>query len=158
MVALDDTTAQFILSKPKSDMLRLWVPIVPEHIWSKVPGKSAGNDYQNNPPIVGSGPFQVVEAKKGEFVRLAANKGYWKGAPHIDEVIFEIYTNQDTMTMDLKAGNIDAAYGLPVAQFNALKSEPGLKAVAAQFRYFDHLCMNVLRQAGLPRESDPART
>ena len=143
VVALDDTTAQFILSKPKSDMLRLWVPIVPEHIWSKVPGKSAGNDYQNNPPIVGSGPFQVVEAKKGEFVRLAANKGYWKGAPHIDEVIFEIYTNQDTMTMDLKAGNIDAAYGLPVAQFNALKSEPGLKAVAAQFRYFDHLCMNV---------------
>ena len=82
VVALDDTTAQFILSKPKSNMLRLWVPIVPEHIWSKVPGESAGNDYQNNPPIVGSGPFQVVEAKKGEFVRLAANKDYWKGAPH----------------------------------------------------------------------------
>ena len=142
-VAVDDTTVKFILTKPKSDMLRLWIPIVPEHVWGKVPGKSAGNDYQNELPIVGSGPFQVVEAKKGEYVRLVANKNYWKGAPHIDEILIEVYTNQDTMTMDLKAGNIDAAYGLPVAQFNALKSEPGIKAVAAQYRYFDHLCFNV---------------
>ncbi len=142
-VAVDDLTVKFLLSKPKSDMLRLWIPIVPEHVWGKVPGKSAGNDYQSKPPVVGTGPFRVVEVKKGEYVRLVANKNYWKGAPTIDEVIFEIYTNQDTMTMDLKAGNIDAAYGLPVAQFNAIKSQQGITAVAAQYRYFDHLCFNV---------------
>jgi len=142
-VAVDDATVKFILTKPKANMLRLWIPIVPEHIWGKVPGKSAGNDYQNSPPIVGSGPFHVVEAKKGEYVRLVANKSYWKGAPHIDEVLIEVYTNQDTMTMDLKSGAIDVAYGVPVAQFNALKSEPGIEAVAAQYRYFDHIAMNV---------------
>jgi len=142
-VAVDDTTVKFILTKPKANMLRLWIPIVPEHVWGKVPGKNAGNDYQNTPPIIGSGPFQVVEAKKGEYTHLVANKSYWKGAPHIDEVLIEVYTNQDTMTMDLKAGAIDAAYGVPVAQFNALKSETGIKAVAAQFRYFDHIGMNV---------------
>jgi peptide/nickel transport system substrate-binding protein len=142
-VAVDDATVKFILTKPKANMLRLWIPIVPEHVWSKVPGKNAGNDYQNSPPIVGSGPFQVVEAKKGEYTRLVANKSYWKGAPHIDEVLIEVYTNQDTMTMDLKSGAIDVAYGVPVAQFNALKSESGIKAVAAQFRYFDQITMNV---------------
>ena len=142
-VAVDDTTVKFILAKPKANMLRLWIPIVPEHIWGKVSGKSAGNDYQNSPPIVGSGPFQVVEAKKGEYTRLVANKNYWKGAPHIDEVLIEVYTNQDTMTMDLKSGTIDVAYGVPVAQFNTLKSQPGIKAVAAQYRYFDHIGMNV---------------
>ena len=47
-------------------MLRLWVPILPEHIWSKVSRQGAGNAYQNKPPIVGSGPFQVVEWQEGQ--------------------------------------------------------------------------------------------
>jgi peptide/nickel transport system substrate-binding protein len=141
-VAVDDSTVKFYLSKPKANMLRMWIPIVPEHIWSKISGKQAENSFQNNPPIVGSGPFQVVEVKKGEFVRLAANKDYWRGAPKVDEVILEIYTNQDTMTMDLKAGNIDVAFGVPVAQFNALKSEPGITAKAADQKYLVELAFN----------------
>ncbi len=141
-VAVDDSTVKFYLSKPKSNMLRLWIPIVPEHVWSNISGKSAGNDFQNKPPVIGSGPFQVVDIKKGEYVRMVANKDYWKGAPKIDEIIFEVYTNQDTMTMDLKSGNIDVAFGVPVAQFNALKSEPGITATAAQQKYLVELAMN----------------
>ena len=40
-VAVDDTTVKFILTKPKANILRMWIPIVPEHIWSKVSGKAA---------------------------------------------------------------------------------------------------------------------
>jgi len=145
-VAVDDTTVEFHLSKPKANMLRLWIPIVPEHIWSKVPGKSA-DTYQNKPPVVGSGPFQVIESKKGSYTRLAANKDYWRGTPTLDEVIIEKYDNQDTMTMDLKSGAIDAAVELPVPQFNALKSEPGIKAVDADRKYLVELCMNVYDSA-----------
>ena len=67
-------------------MLRLWIPIVPEHIWSKIPGDKAAT-YNSVPPVIGSGPFQVVEVKKGSYIRFAANKDYWKGAPKVDEVI-----------------------------------------------------------------------
>jgi peptide/nickel transport system substrate-binding protein len=141
-VAVDDSTVKFYLSKPKANMLRMWIPIVPEHIWSKISGKQAENSFQNDPPIVGSGPFQVVDVKRGEYVRLVANKDYWRGAPKIDEVIFEIYTNQDTMTMDLKSGNIDVAFGVPVAQFNALRSEPGITAKAADQKYLVELAFN----------------
>ena len=73
---------------------------------------------------------------------MVAYKGYWKGAPKIDEIIFENYTNQDTMTMDLKAGNLDVAFGVPVAQFNALKSEPGIKVQAADQKYLVELAFN----------------
>ena len=83
--------------EPKANMLRMVVPILPEHIWSKVSGKAATTTYQNTPPIVGYGPFQIVEWKKGKFVRLVANPNYWGGKPKIDEVIFELYTNPDTM-------------------------------------------------------------
>ena len=141
-VAVDDATVKFYLTKPKANMLRLCIPIVPEHVWSKVSGKSAGNDFQNTPPVIGSGPFRVVEIKKDEYVRLVANKDYWKGAPKVDEVILEVYQNQDTMTMDLKSGAIDVAFGVPGAQFNSLKSAPGIKAVAADQKYLVELAMN----------------
>ena len=140
--AVDDSTVVFHLTKPKATMLRLWIPIVPEHIWSKIPGDKAAT-YNSEPPVIGSGPFQTIEVKKGSYIRFAANKDYWKGAPKVDEVILEIYTNQDTMAMDLKSGAIDVAVDLPAPQFNAMKNEPGITAKPALFRYFVELAMNV---------------
>jgi len=140
--AVNDSTVVFHLKKPKSTMLRLWIPIVPEHIWSKIPGSKAAT-YNSKPPVIGSGPFQVIQDKKGSYVRFAANKDYWKGAPKVDEAILEFYTNQDTMAMDLKSGAIDVAVELPVVQFNAIKNAPGIKGMAAVKRYFVELAMNV---------------
>jgi peptide/nickel transport system substrate-binding protein len=140
--AVDDATVVFHLKKPKATMLRLWIPIVPEHIWSKIPGDKAGT-YNSQPPVIGSGPFQTIEVKKGSYIRFAANKDYWKGAPKVDEAILEIYTNQDTMAMDLKSGAIDVAVDLPAPQFDAMQNEPGITAEPALFRYFVELAMNV---------------
>jgi peptide/nickel transport system substrate-binding protein len=50
--------------------------VLPEHIWSKADGKAAANSHQDKPPIVGDGPFRIVEWQKGEFVRLKANSTY----------------------------------------------------------------------------------
>jgi peptide/nickel transport system substrate-binding protein len=141
-VAIDDATVEFRLTKPKATMLRLWIPIVPEHIWSEIPGDKAAT-FNSEPPVIGSGPFQTIEVKKGSYIRFAANKNYWKGAPKVDEVILEVYTNQDTMAMDLKSGAIDVAVDLPAPQFDAMKDEPGITAEPALFRYFVELAMNV---------------
>jgi peptide/nickel transport system substrate-binding protein len=141
VVAVDDTTVVFHLSKPRADMLRTGVLIVPEHIWSKVPGDKV-EKYQVKLPLVGSGPFQVTEAKAGSYYTLAANKNYFGGAPMIDEVIMEVYTNQDTLAMDLRNGALDVAFPLPEAQIKALQSVPGLTAGAFDYLYFDDLAMN----------------
>ena len=141
--ALDDFTVKMTCSEPKANMLRLWIPILPEHIWSKIPGKRAGNDYINKPPIVGTGPFQAIEVKKGGYIKLVKNPDYWDtGKPVIDELIIAIYQNADTMTQDLKTGTLDYALGIPAAQFAALATEPSLTTNAADLRYFDELCMN----------------
>ena len=79
-----------------------------------------------SPPIVGSGPFQVVEWEKGKFIRCVANKDYWGGKPKVDEIIFQVYKNQDTLAQDLKLGAIDLAINIPPAQVKALKGEAGL--------------------------------
>ena len=124
--ATDDTHVVFTCSKPKANMLGLWIPILPEHIWSKISPKDAEKSFKNPPPIIGSGPFQTVEVKKGSFVRMVANKDYWKGAPKVDEVIFQTYQNQDTMAQDLKTGAIQTGWNIPSAQFAPLDSEPDL--------------------------------
>ena len=158
--ALDDVTVKMTCSKPKANMLRLWIPILPEHIWSKVPGERAGKDYINKPPIVGTGPFQTVEVKKGSYIKLVKNPDYWvEGKPTIDELVIAIYQNADTMTQDLKTGTLDYALGIPAAQFKALAAEPSLTTNAADLRYFDELCMNCYDSPdslGNPVLRDPA--
>ncbi len=36
VVAVDDTTVEIRCSKPKANLLRTWIPILPEHIWAEV--------------------------------------------------------------------------------------------------------------------------
>jgi peptide/nickel transport system substrate-binding protein len=140
--AVDDYTAQITTEQPKANMLAMIVPIIPEHIWSKVSGKAATTTYQNSPPIVGSGPFQTVEWAKGKYIRMVANPNYWGGKPKVDEVIFENYTNADTMTADLKQGGIDAAVELPQAQFPALLKTQGVTGLKGTHWRFNELGFN----------------
>jgi peptide/nickel transport system substrate-binding protein len=145
---VDPLTVEIVCAEPKADLLRIWIPILPEHIWAGVPPGKAGRDYVNQTPIVGTGPFRCVEFKKGGYVRMAANPDYYRGAPHIDEIVFQTYQNPDTMTADLEAGTIDAAQGVPQAQFDKLSRTEGLEAVAYNYRNWDYLCMNCYEGAG----------
>ncbi len=143
VVADGPYAVKMICAKPKANMLRLWIPILPEHIWKNVPGKRAGTDWVVKPPLIGTGPFQTVEANKGNYIKLVKNPHYWRtGKPTLDELVLAIYQNPDTMTQDLKSGTLDYALGIPPAQFTALKSTKGLTANAANIRYFDEIAMN----------------
>jgi len=141
VTALDDATVVFECRKPKADILHMSVPILPEHIWSKVSGKAAGRSFVNGPPTIGSGPFKVFENKQNLYVRLVANPDYWRGKPAIDELLFETYQNADTMVQDLESGALDAVVGVPAAQFKALASE-SITANACVSWSFEQLTFN----------------
>jgi peptide/nickel transport system substrate-binding protein len=142
VVAVDPLTVRFICSVPKANMLGMWVPIVPAHIWSKVSPKAAQNSFQNPPDIVGTGPFQTVEFKKGVDIRMMANKAYWRGAPRIDEVIFTPYQNPDTMVQELRSGTIDACWGIPEAQVAPLSKNRDFKTIVYPVKGIDELGFN----------------
>ena len=140
--APDDATLVITCSRPKADILSMWCPILPEHVWSQFKTEDAAKKYLNSPPIVGSGPFQVVAWKKGVYVRCVANKEYWGGTPKADELLFEQYTNQDTLAQDLKLGTIDLAINLPPAQIKPLAATSGLAAYGCSQKQFDYLSFN----------------
>jgi len=142
VTAVDDYTVRFDCSQPKATVISGYIPILPEHIWSKLPVKQASTNWPNKPPIVGSGPFQCVEDTKGSIVRMVANKSYWGGAPKIDEVDFLPYTNGDTMAQEFKSGAIDACGGLLPAQVTSLQNVPGLTVKPIVVNGFDELGFN----------------
>ncbi len=159
VVALDDFTVEFRCSKPKANMLGLWVPIFPKHIWEEIPGEDAQSTFVNEPPIIGTGPFQCVEWKKDEYVRLVANKDYWRGAPKVDEVIFETFKNADTMVAQMKNGSLAAAVNIPEAQFASLDESAGVDTVAFVQKGFVELSINAYDSPdsqGHPALKDPA--
>ena len=139
--AVDATHVRFACSRPKANMLSAWVPILPEHIWSKIPGSKAAS-YAIKLPLVGSGPFQCVKFQQGQLVRMVANKSYWGGAPKVDEVDFLDYTNADTMADELKSGTLDACGGLQPTQLQTMKNVPGLTTKAIRVNGFDELGFN----------------
>ncbi len=143
-VAVDDTTLKVYCDRPKANMLltQVYIYVLPEHIWSKVSPKAAANTYRNDPPIVGSGPFQCVEFKKDGYIKMVRNPGYWGTQPTLDEVIFQYYTNSDTMVQDLKSGAIDGAQVIPPEQFKRLESEPGLKDIAYPLYNWEYIDVN----------------
>jgi peptide/nickel transport system substrate-binding protein len=155
---IDDATVEFVCSKPKANMLRTWIPVLPEHLWSKVKPSAAGSGYANKPPIIGTGPFQVVEREKGDYTRMVANPSFWGGEPAIDEILFITYQNADSMTQDLTSGKLDAAWGIPSAQFPQLQNDPNLEAIAYNLMSWDYLAFNCYtgQSRGHPALTDPA--
>jgi peptide/nickel transport system substrate-binding protein len=141
-VAIDPSTVKIHCSAPKANMLANIVSIMPEHIWSKIPAKKATTSFENSPPIVGSGPFQVVEWQRGKFLRLKANKSYWDGAPKIDELVFQFYTNSDAMAADLKSGSVDAAVSIPPGSVSGLRSASSLTVIKGTPWQFNELGFN----------------
>ncbi|WP_406317838.1 ABC transporter substrate-binding protein [Streptosporangium sp. NBC_01639] len=124
VTATDDRTLVIKTKKPQASMLENPIPIVPKHVWEKVGDIGA---FENDVyPVVGSGPFVVVEHKKDAYVKLKANPGYWQGAPKIDELHVIFYENPEAAIAGLKKGDIDLIGRLDAAQFQSLAGNPDI--------------------------------
>jgi peptide/nickel transport system substrate-binding protein len=139
---VDDLTYRVVCDEPVASMLTLWIPCLPEHIWGEMTAKEASQTFQNPAPCIGSGPYQVVEWKKERFLRMEAYDDYYLGKPTVDELIFVVYQNGDTMVQDLKSGNLDAAYLFPPAQFEPLKATEGVEAIEYSWYNWDYVGFN----------------
>ena len=144
--ATDAQTVVITCSKPNAVLTALYVPILPQHIWSKVPDGKV--ETWSNVPMVSSGPFQVTEVQNGKFVKLIRNPYYKDGfgkEPTVDVVLFDMYQQQDSLVDDYKVGNLDAAIELVPGFYRTLKGMSGSTLVAAPALGFHELGMNCYR-------------
>ena len=61
---------------------------------------------------------------------MKANKHYWRGPAQVDQVVFEYFTNPDTLAEEMRAGLIDGCSGLLQAQMRMLAAVPGSPTVS----------------------------
>jgi len=158
--APDDTTFVWTLNSPSTAPISPpWVPIVPEHIWSKFDGKDAKTIKEfKNVPAVGSGAFHLTDWKPGQYMSSDANRDYWGGAPQIDRLVWRVYDNPEALKLALINGEVDGAYNLPPAIFNQIQDEPNITTNVSNANYYDDLAFNFLGAPGAAYPGSPPGT
>ena len=146
VTAPDDTHVVLKLKAPNSVLPLLPIPIVPEHVWKDVSEKAVKSyaaEPKDGQPVVGSGPFRLVEGTAGgSTYRFEANPDYWQGAPHIDEVVFRVYKSEDPMVQALIKGEIDFAEDISPLQVKSLQGKSGITAQNGDSPGFDEIAFN----------------
>ncbi len=144
--AQDDTTLILYVKKPSPIMYQLAVYILPEHIWKDIDAKKV-KSYKNEPvngePVVGGGPYVLIERRKGEYLRFAANPGFYAGKPAADEVVFRVYKNTDAIAEALRKGEVDYANDLSANVFNSLANTEGITTVPSVYSGFNQIAFNM---------------
>jgi peptide/nickel transport system substrate-binding protein len=138
--ATSPTTVVFHMTKPDAVMTQLGVPILPEHIWSKV--SYADTATFSNAAMVGTGPFQLVSWQKGQSIIVKANKSYWGGAPKIDCLVYKLYDDEDAEIQALRKGEIDAVDAITGQDYKSLANLPGITRISGVSTAFDELAFN----------------
>ena len=141
VTAPDPATLVVELERPQATMTALDVPIVPEHVWDKVADFTTFNNDRSF-PVVGDGPFVLTDYKVDQYIRLRPNKGFWRGAPKFDELVFKYYKDNDAAVAALRKGEVSFVSNLTPAQTTALASAPGIKVNDAPGRRFLALATN----------------
>jgi peptide/nickel transport system substrate-binding protein len=134
------------LKKPSATLPLLPIPIVPEHVWKNVSEKEV-KSYSAEPkggqPVVGSGPFRLVQGQAdGSTFKFEANPDYWGGAPHIDEVIFQFYKNDDSAVQALIKGEVDFVENITPLEVKSLQSHSNITAHNGGSPGFDEIAFN----------------
>ncbi|KAB1147670.1 ABC transporter substrate-binding protein [Streptomyces luteolifulvus] len=144
VTALSPAKLVIELKTPQATMTALDVPIVPKHVWGKVTDFSEFNNDKSF-PVVGNGPFVLTDYKPDSYVRLKANKDFWRGTPKFDEMVFRYYKDQDAAVAALRKGEVSFVAGSPSltpAQAASLESEKDIHVNDAPGRRFYALAIN----------------
>jgi peptide/nickel transport system substrate-binding protein len=124
----------------------VFVYVLPKHIWEPITDTddpfSAANDFANPEPI-GSGPFTLAQRSRDEFIRLQSTGDSWRGQPaSIQEVVFHIYDNQQTMVTALQNGELDFAEGLDDTLWTSLEGQDNIATHAADEGCWGNIAWN----------------
>ena len=140
--ATDAQTLVVTSSVPDPKLPILDVYIVPKHIYEKISAEDLPNYLADD--NVSGGPFQIVERKEGEFIRLVQNPNWFGKKPAMDQLIFRTFETAEAQYNALKAGDLDAVDDVPGKIFATIMAgdEPNITGIAGNQGSFSELAMN----------------
>lgn len=135
----------------------LFVYVLPEHVWGKVPLSELKGQYQPKLPIVGSGPYMVTEYERRKIITMERNPN-WRGEPgEYDKVQFIRYGSQDATERALQLGEIDLDREVEAASFERLGSTDDVETRRSATPAYTQLAFNLCPENICPdAEFNPA--
>ena len=121
-------------------------PILPEHLlarYNDAKGSFNTAPYQSAP--IGSGPFRFVAWDRGSDVRMAAFDKYFRGRPGLNEVIYKIIPDGNTLVTQLVTHEVDLGFNMPATSWNRERAIPGTIAIAPIIYNYVHIDFNLRR-------------
>ncbi len=103
--------------------------LAPKHIWEAVPASLATPaDWPNDRPI-GSGPWRLVEWRKGEFLQFAANRDFF-APPKLDGMVVRAVPQMESMVGMIERGDSDMlGWNLDMTLGARISRNPDLEVV-----------------------------
>lgn len=110
---VDDLTVTFTLPSVCAsafELLSSEASILPKHIFE---GKGTFDVNMLEEKVVGCGPYVLDEYVTGQYLKFSKNPNYGNGVANIDTIVFKVIEKNDTATLALQNGEIDAWIGTP---------------------------------------------
>jgi peptide/nickel transport system substrate-binding protein len=139
--AVDARTLKVTLKSPIPSLLGL---VSNYHGGLMVCKKAAvefGEGFARKP--IGTGPFAFVEYQPQQFVKLAANPTYFRGAPQIATITYRYIPSDATRDLAFRSGEVDMVFGRQNNQWvERTKDVPGAVVVAMEPAELNSLYLN----------------
>jgi peptide/nickel transport system substrate-binding protein len=137
----DDSTVVMTLTQP-------WAPFLADiamfnsSIISEAFAKKIGEDKLVE-QTMGTGPFALVEWKKGEYITLKKNEHYWdKGLPYLEQIKITVVPDDNNRILQLQGGQIDGMYDIPLNRVAELSQDPKFTVTQFVSTYNNFLALN----------------
>jgi len=146
ITAPDDQTVVITLSRADATFLQV-VAINFAFVVPREEVEKYGPDFGRNP--IGTGAYKMTEWTLGQRVVFERNEDYFReGAPHLDQIIFEVGQDPSVALLRLKRGEVDLLGDpIPSANFLQEKNDPSNKdlIVEGNLLHTGYITMNVTK-------------
>lgn len=109
--------------------------ILPKHLLEPYPNI---NHVPYNSLPVGIGPFKYKAWVRSDRVVLVANALYFRGRPKLDEVIFKIIPDRNTLVSQLQSHEVDMWYHFPGNYLSRMQAIPGFTVLRKPGFHYQH--------------------
>ncbi len=125
----DARTVRLVLKNAYYPALQELALIRPVRFLSPSAFPASGNTNDGIKAPIGTGPWKLVETRKGEYDVLERNDAYWGKKPAIKRIVVRVIPDPNTRLVALQAGELDLVFGggghgggqISLEAFDALK-------------------------------------
>ena len=131
----------------------------PDALWQYVPATTVGavvpksyldkngkNVGKANVGIIGTGPYTFVSWQQGQQVKVKKNPNYWnsKRTPKVEQIDFNVLSDENTVVSGMVGGQIDGAFNLSGKSLKALGGS-SMRVVSGPSYFVHFVGLNVTR-------------